>query len=122
MSDCAEFWARYIRFLEPKNLSAAQHAMQRAQGTHCKSQPEMQLLAARFHERHRDIVAARVAYQVLLERLAPGLVGGVLACANFERRQVCFLCACISLHLQTLDRASLFDPFFQGDMRAWVRI
>ena len=86
---CTDFWARYIRFLEPREPEAAKDAMLRAQGIHCKAQPEMQLLAARFLERHGDIGAARAAYELVLSKLAPGLVSAVLACANFERRQVC---------------------------------
>lgn len=98
----AEFWARYIRFLEPGRPEAAKDAMRRAQGVHCKTQPEMQLLAARFHERHGDAAAACAAYELVTTQLAPGLVSAVLAFANFERRQVwsCHLepCICCSCH------------------------
>ncbi|EIE26590.1 hypothetical protein COCSUDRAFT_59113 [Coccomyxa subellipsoidea C-169] len=89
-----DFWARYIRFLEPREPEAAKDAMLRAQGIHCKAQPEMQLLAARFLERHGDIAAARAAYELVLSKLAPGLVSAVLACANFERRQGVKAAAC----------------------------
>ena len=85
---CAEFWARYIRFLELGSPDAAKDAMRRAQGIHCKTQPEMQLLAARFYERHGDAATARAAYELVTTKLAPGLVSAVLAFANFERRQV----------------------------------
>ncbi len=95
---CADFWARYIRFLEPREPEAAKNAMLRAQGIHCKVQPEMQLLAARFLERHGDIAAARAAYELVLSKLAPGLVSAVLACANFERRQVCHSGTTLYLH------------------------
>ncbi len=85
----ADFWARYIRFLEPERPDAAKEALRRAQHIHCKAQPELQLLAARFHERHRDPAAARTAYELVVSRLAPGLISAVLAFANFVRRQVC---------------------------------
>ncbi|CAL8466906.1 g6442 [Coccomyxa elongata] len=82
-----DFWARYIRFLEPERPDAAKEALRRAQHIHCKAQPELQLLAARFHERHGDPAAARTAYELVVSRLAPGLISAVLAFANFERRQ-----------------------------------
>ena len=85
---CTDFWMRYTRYLEPKDVPAAKHAVHRGQGIHCKGISEMQLFAARFHERHGDVPKARAAYGLVLGRLAPSLISAVLAHANFERRQV----------------------------------
>jgi len=79
---------RYTRYLEPKDILAAKHAVKRGQSIHCKGISEMQLFAARFHERHGDIPEARAAYGLVLGNLAPGLISAVLAHANLERRQV----------------------------------
>ena len=79
---------RYTRYLEPKDVPAAKHALHRGQSIHCKGISEMQLFAARFHERHGDVPKARAAYGLVLGRLAPSLISAVLANANFERRQV----------------------------------
>ena len=84
----ADFWLRYARYLEPKDVPAAKDAVRRGQLIHCKGISEMQLFAARFHERHGDISDARAAYGLVLGRLAPGLISAVQAAANFERRQV----------------------------------
>ena len=84
----ADFWMRYTRYLEPRDVPAATHAVHRGQGIHCKGISEMQLFAARFHERHGDVPKARAAYGLVLGRLAPSLISAVLAHANFERRQV----------------------------------
>jgi len=107
----AEFWARYIRFLEPDRPEAAKDAMRRAQGIHCKGRHETHLLAARFHERHGDPAAARTAYELVLGKLAPGLVSAVLASANFERRQVRTIdsCAAITTFQVTFPAAVLLD-------------
>lgn len=79
---------RYARYLEPRDIPAAKHAVHRGQKIHCKAISEMQLFAARFHERHGDVPEARAAYGLVLGSLAPGLISAVLAHANFERRQV----------------------------------
>ena len=84
----ADFWLRYARYLEPKDVPAAKDAVRRGQLIHCKGISEMQLFAARFHERHGDISDARAAYGLVLGSLAPGLISAVQAAANFERRQV----------------------------------
>ena len=84
----ADFWLRYARYLEPKDVPAAKDAVRRGQLTHCKGISEMQLFAARFHERHGDISDARAAYGLVLGSLAPGLISAVQAAANLERRQV----------------------------------
>ena len=84
----ADFWLRYARYLEPKDVPAARDAVRRGQMIHCTGISEMQLFAARFHERHGDISDARAAYGLVLGRLAPGLISAVQAAANFERRQV----------------------------------
>ena len=84
----ADFWLRYARYLEPKDVPAAKDAVRRGQLIHCKGISEMQLFGARFHERHGDISDARAAYGLVLGRLAPGLISAVQAAANFERRQV----------------------------------
>lgn len=79
---------RYVRYLEPRDVPAAKRAMRRGQTIHCKAISEMQLFAARFHERHGDLPEARAAHEVVSCRLAPGLISAILARANFERRQV----------------------------------
>ena len=84
----ADFWLRYARYLEPRDVPAAKSAVRRGQLIHCNGISEMQLFAARFHERHGDISDARAAHGLVLGRLAPGLVSAVQAAANFERRQV----------------------------------
>ncbi len=49
----AEFWERYVRWLEGKGMEAeARGALQREVETSCKTRPEAHLFAARFEERH----------------------------------------------------------------------
>eukprot|EP00967_Tisochrysis_lutea_P058527 scaffold74463_cov25-Tisochrysis_lutea.AAC.1 len=50
---CAEFWERYVRWLEGKGMEAeARGALQRQVEVFCKTRPEAHLFAARFEERH----------------------------------------------------------------------
>lgn len=84
----AEFWARYVRLLEPSKPDQAAEAVRRCARVHCARQPDAQLFAARFHERKGDPAAAAQALETVTGSLAPGLLSAVLAHANFERRRV----------------------------------
>lgn len=70
----AEFWQRYVRWLEANSPEAAEGALQRAVLLHCKRRAELLLFAARFYERHGMAAAARSTYEQLLGHVAPGLV------------------------------------------------
>lgn len=50
--------------------------------------PEIHLFGARFKEQHGDVKGARVAYEVLRNDLAVGLLEAIVKHANFEQRQV----------------------------------
>lgn len=50
--------------------------------------PEIHLFGARFKEQHGDIKGARVAYEVLRNDVAVGLLEAIMKHANFEQRQV----------------------------------
>ena len=54
--------------------------------------PEIHLFAARFKEEHGDIDGARFEYELLNSNLAPGLLESVVKAANFEHRQVHYIC------------------------------
>lgn len=85
-----EFWARYARWLEPRDAAAADEAVRRAAEVHCKRRPEALLLAARHAERRGRAAAARSAYERVLKSpggIAIGSLAVTVACANFERRQ-----------------------------------
>lgn len=90
----AEFWVRYVRFLEGRKLAAAREALNRATSIHCRLQPDLLLFAAHFEERHRKVAVARELYARVTNEAAPGLLPAVLAQANFERRQKKLEAAC----------------------------
>lgn len=74
----------------------ADAALQRAVTVFCRTRPEMFIFAARQEERRGNIDAARPHLKTVLDTLAPTLLAGIAAAANFERRQVCsplHLCA-----------------------------
>lgn len=85
----AEFWVRYVRYLESFDQPASKAALERAILVYCKRRPEMHLFAASYDERHGDVEGARARYKHVLEVLCPRLLEAVSAAANFERRQVC---------------------------------
>ncbi len=93
----AEFWARYARWLEPREPGGADDAVRRAADVHCKRRPEAALLAARSAERRGRAAAARAYYEHVLKSpggLAVGSLAATVACANFERRQARSQAAC----------------------------
>ena len=85
----AEYWERYIRWLETQGLSvAANGALQRATITFCRTRPEIHMFAMHYDERRGDIEGARGRYKLVLGDLSPRLLSATVAAANFEKRQV----------------------------------
>lgn len=80
-----EFWTRYIRYLEPKNMNDTRHVFQRACKFHLTKQPNIHMLWATFEERHGDIAEARRILEDL-EKTVPGLAVLRLRRAALERR------------------------------------
>lgn len=80
-----EFWTRYIRYLEPKNVEDTRRAFQRACKVHLTNQPNIHMLWATFEERHGDIYEARRILENL-EKTVPGLAVLRLRRAALERR------------------------------------
>ncbi len=85
----AEFWERYVRWLDGKGMEAeADAALQRASNIFCRTRPELFLFAARHEERRGHLDLARAHLRHVLDSMAPGLLAAVAASANLERRQV----------------------------------
>lgn len=100
----ADLWMRYVRWQEASSQAAAQVALERATSVHCKRRPEIQLFAARFHERQGNIEVSRALFKLVTERLSPGLISGAVQHANFEQRQGNKAAAC-----------SVYDKFLQRE-------
>lgn len=84
----AEFWQRYIAFLEAcGDAAAAEDAVKRSTTRFCKARPEVHLAAAAFHERAGDAAAARIALRLVLDSLAPDSYEALMALVGLERRQ-----------------------------------
>ena len=95
---------RYVRWQEASSNAAAQVALERATSVHCKRRPEIQLFAARFHERHGNTELSRALFKLVTDRLSPGLISGAVQHANFERRQGNKALAC-----------SVYDKFLERE-------
>lgn len=83
-----EFWLRYARFAAGGEAadSMVREIYERTTGAHTKRQPEVYLDYALFEEAAGRTDHARQLYQQVLTSVAPGLIEGVIAYANFERR------------------------------------
>jgi len=86
-----EFWIRYANFLAKtrgKDYENETRAVfERATKIFTKRQPEAFLEYAIFEETTGNVKHARELYEIVLSKIAPGLVEGVVNLANFERRQ-----------------------------------
>lgn len=83
----AEFWARYARYLEKRDLAGAQSVVQRATLVHAKRTADSHIFAAHFEERHGRIEEARSSLAHITTTLNPSLLNAVFAHASFEKRQ-----------------------------------
>ncbi|KAK9866987.1 hypothetical protein WJX84_003162 [Apatococcus fuscideae] len=82
-----EFWARYARYLEKRDLANAQSVVQRATLVHAKRNAETHIFAAHFEERHGRIEEARSSLAHVTTSLSPSLLSAAVAHASFEKRQ-----------------------------------
>lgn len=103
LSPPADFWARYVRFLEGQDAAAAERALKRATGLFCQQRPEMHLFAAQFQERHGDDAAARASLQLVSGELAPTLIAGLMA-PGPARHYICSEVALVPASLQLISR------------------
>lgn len=70
----AEFWMRYVLWLEANSSDTALSALQRATLVYCKRKPEMHVFSARYYERHGNMDEARATYRRVLSEISPGLL------------------------------------------------
>ena len=82
-----DFWIRYACYMESAgDIEKTRDILERATGIHTKTRPECYLFKARFEESCGETQGARECYEKLLNEVAPGLLQGIVAHANMERR------------------------------------
>jgi len=77
-----EFWCKYASWAEgDAGLAVLKRGI-----AHLKAAPDLRLLLALLREAKGDVDGSREVYENLTESVAPGLLEGIVAFAQFERR------------------------------------
>eukprot|EP01025_Chloroclados_australasicus_P022835 TRINITY_DN2337_c0_g4_i1.p1 TRINITY_DN2337_c0_g4~~TRINITY_DN2337_c0_g4_i1.p1 ORF type:complete len:689 (-),score=100.22 TRINITY_DN2337_c0_g4_i1:257-2323(-) len=85
----SDFWRRYVRYLESKDVNSARNALKRATEIHCKRKPEMHVFAGCFYERHDEqdlaLNSFKHASQPFSSSSTPSLEA-IIALASYQNR------------------------------------
>eukprot|EP01026_Neomeris_dumetosa_P035159 TRINITY_DN28134_c0_g1_i1.p1 TRINITY_DN28134_c0_g1~~TRINITY_DN28134_c0_g1_i1.p1 ORF type:complete len:705 (-),score=112.05 TRINITY_DN28134_c0_g1_i1:374-2488(-) len=118
----SDFWRRYVRFLEPRDINSAYAALKRATEVHCKRKAEIHIFASAFYERQNDLDLALQTLQHAsqpLSNLQPPSVEAIQTLAAFQNRHSSQEAACEVFEKALVDQEKLLvnvDVVENGDV------